>query len=397
MQPKTMVHFDVNTFNRLKSTVSAISKGARNRKLDSSFALEIPLDIGIELTNRCNLKCKHCFLWNDNGLYSQSKDIIFSDIEIEIIENILRDTHIKQSKFFFWGTEPLAYRYWDQLCQLLVNDPRWTVVCTNGTLIENKIDSILSISKNLALVISLEGFEYEHDAIRGKGTYSKLMENIRLILELQKKEFYQGTVTIHCVLNDELVDHLFDFCKFVEQLNVDSLYLGFPWYINEKSGQKMDDYFQNNLSFISKDFDKLHFINGQKVLKSWHTYNYRLSTSKINILKSEMKKINKELWNIRLRFQPAVENSEIELYVCGTEMPMQNKKECLAVSSRIDIRSNGLVTACQPFPELIMGDLHTQSLIDIWQGEKYKKMRKTISEGLSPVCSRCVLLYLNGK
>lgn len=35
-------------------------------------------------------------------------------------------------------------------------------------------------------------------------------------------------------------------------------------------------------------------------------------------------------------------------------------------------------------------------LIKIWTNKEFSKMRKIIASGLMPVCSKCILLYLNG-
>jgi MoaA/NifB/PqqE/SkfB family radical SAM enzyme len=72
-----------------------------------------------------------------------------------------------------WGGEPLLYRDWDGLVELLAEDPRWTAVCTNGTLIERRLDSLMKISRHLEVSVSLDGFETEHDSIRGKGSFQR--------------------------------------------------------------------------------------------------------------------------------------------------------------------------------------------------------------------------------
>lgn len=51
----------------------------------------------------------------------------------------------------------------------------------------------------------------------------------------------------------------------------------------------------------------------------------------------------------------------------------------------------------QPFSEFVIGNLYNNDLLDIWQSEKYSKLRNTISRGLMPICSKCILLYLNGR
>ncbi len=392
MGPDSEVTFSEKEFDRLKKTVGGISRAKRNPGAHSP----IPLDIGIELTSRCNLRCKHCFLWNGEGLYERSEHMKPSDLDIEIVKDVLAATTSEKSKLFFWGTEPLIYRHWDALADLLEKDNRWTVICTNGMLIPRRLDSLLRISENLAIVVSLDGLEAQHDEMRGKESFKQIISNIEHLLALQKKGVYKGTVSVHCVLNDVLIDDLYEFCLYIESLNIDSLYLGFPWYISPQSAKNMDEFYQKELSFIARDEKNSPFITNEKQLKSWHTYTFHLDPEKIPTLKAQINKIKAKTWKMRFRFQPSVDMEDIEDYVLGSEKPMQNKTKCHALSNRIDIRSNGIVTACQPFPDLVMGDLYKDDILSIWNGEKFNQMRKTIHQGLSPICSRCILLYLNG-
>jgi len=389
LQPKTNITFDEKTFNRLKKTVSAIARAERKRKESVTYASKIPIDIGVELTNRCNLRCKHCFLWNHEGLYEKTQEELKPiDLDLDIMGKILHDSEPEKSNLFFWGTEPLLYKYWDDLTKILEKDVRWTVVCTNGMLIDRKIDSLLRISENLATVISVDGFEEEHDHMRGKGRFKKLLENISLLSDLHKKGIYKGKITLHCVLNEKLIPRLYEFCKFAESTGIDSLYIGYPWYIAPLSADRMDAFVESKLQFLSVNSDKL---------KSWHTYSYHLNPESIDQLKEQAAKITAHAWKVRFRFQPAVEINEIEDYVTGVEKPVQKRKNCYAISNRMDIRANGTVTACQCFPELVVGSLHHQSPLDIWHGEHFNRVRAVVSRGLMPVCSRCILLYLNGK
>ena len=49
-----------------------------------------------------------------------------------------------------------------------------------------------------------------------------------------------------------------------------------------------------------------------------------------------------------------------------------------------------------PFIRVEVGDLTTQSLEEIWTGEKYVSLRKTLlEEGLFPVCRRCCKVELS--
>lgn len=389
MQPQTNVKFDKNSFERLKKTIKNMSASKRQLEKNSKFATAMPQEVGIQLTNRCNLRCKHCFEWNDEGFnWFMSEKERCNEIDFSIIEKIFRETHKQKSNMFLWGGEPMIYRQWDKVTDLLEKDPRWTVLCTNGMKIEEKIDSLVKISPNLAILTSIEGFEEENDDIRGKGTYKKVMEGINLITDLQRKDIFKGKQSINCTVNDQMVGKLYEFVEYCEELGIDTLYLCFPWYIPEQVSLKMDDYFNSNFEGLSQEY--------REKKKSWHSFKYKLNADLLGELKESMEKINNRVWKIRVRFQPAIEIGEVEDYILGKEVAAQKRTRCLALSSRMDVLSSGKVTACKHFSELCVGDLSKQSVSEVWNGDKFMKVRETIGCGLMPVCSKCILLYLNG-
>ena len=56
-------------FNLIKNTVKVLSE-AKRKSVDSKIVGdEMPSIIGLKLTNRCNLRCKHCYEWNENGYH----------------------------------------------------------------------------------------------------------------------------------------------------------------------------------------------------------------------------------------------------------------------------------------------------------------------------------------
>lgn len=72
-------------------------------------------------------------------------------------------------------------------------------------------------------------------------------------------------------------------------------------------------------------------------------------------------------------------------------------KSCFALANRAEVLANGKVGTCSKFfPELAMGNLNHQSLTEIWNSDNFSRLRKTVSAGIMPVCSKCVLLYRNG-
>ena len=101
--------------------------------------------------------------------------------------------------------------------------------------------------------------------------------------------------------------------------------------------------------------------------------------------------------NIRIRFQPALDPEEIDDFILGGRKTAQERSKCLAVFNRIDILENGEVSACKLFREFAVGNIHENTIQELWEGEKMAEIRSRMNCGLLPVCSKCVLLYLNGE
>ena len=158
-------------------------------------------------------------------------------------------------------------------------------------LIERKLDALLRISDNLELLIALDGFEEENDALRGKGVFNKAIDAIRMLVELRKENRFRGKITIHTVINDAMTDKLYDLLDFLEGVGVDMVIVCFPWYISDECSQGMDDYFDQKFDFLPASEDK-----GER---SWHAFKYKLDPGHIPALMSELDRINNRAWKMR--------------------------------------------------------------------------------------------------
>ncbi len=390
MQPKTNVEFDEKSFERIKRTIRNMSLASRERQSKPDFATGLPEEIGLQLTNRCNLRCKHCYQWSEDGHHNNMDSCVQKmDLDFGIIEKIFSETKDVKSNLYIWGGEPLCYEHWDGFCDLLAEDPRWTVLCTNATGMEDNLESLLKISGSLAVLVSLDGFEQENDFIRGRGTYKKVIRGIDTLLDCKAKGAFRGEVSVNCVITDSMVGKLFDYLTYFEEKGVNTVYFCFPWYIPEDSCLKMDEFFEDKFNWLP-GYDK-----NRK--KSWHSYTYNLKHERIDLLKKDLDKINAKTWKIRVRYQPALEMDEVENFITGGAKTGQNRKSCLAASNRMNVNADGTVTVCKMFPEFTIGDLRELSVGDLWNSEQYKKARLIIDQGLMPICPKCILLYLHGR
>jgi radical SAM protein with 4Fe4S-binding SPASM domain len=390
MQPKTTVTFDQLTFRNMKRSLVPLAETGRKRREDPAYAAPVPYEIGIKLNNGCNLRCKHCFEWNPDGFHHGfAKEVKNDEIEIPVVEKLLAETRERKSRVFLWGGEPLFYSKFDELAELLAKEDRYTTICTNAILIEQKLDSILKMSENLVMLVSLEGFEEENDAIRGKGTFKKVIHGIQLLLDLQKEGLYKGKVSVALTVNDQMVGQLYSLMEFFEEMGVDSVYFCFPWYIPSNTAEKMDVYYDAHFPHLASRFADDH-------KNSWHSFTFHISPDNFDTLIEEIARVNARVWNVRIRYQPALEPEEVEGFIRGSEQPAMKRTKCFSISNRMDVMPDGKVNPCKFFPEFSVGNLYEDSVADIFHGEDLRKQREILGDGLMPICSKCVLLYNNG-
>lgn len=135
-------------------------------KMGGVYGTHIPFLILISPTYECNLECKGCY----SALYGDRYH--FTENEIFYLIQQFYDLGIRF--FTFTGGEPFVYK---PLMKLFKHfDDCYFMVFTNGTMLtESRVDKLAKLG-NVAVTISIEGFEEMTDWRRGAGTYQKIVE-----------------------------------------------------------------------------------------------------------------------------------------------------------------------------------------------------------------------------
>lgn len=380
-----MKEIDEKSFDLIKKVASNISIPKKiSQGLDENS--DIPYVIGIKLTNRCNLRCKHCYEWNESGYHHNlPKDYKNTDIDLSIITKCIKETEKTRAMFYLWGGEPLLYSNMEDLLQCLIDNDRYTVICTNGTLLNKFYKKISEFGKNIELLLAIDGDEKSHDALRGDGNFNLVMERIKPILDLKKEGKFYGTISVHTMISNENIHNLYETVCFLDELGIDNLILCLPWYISKETSYEMDKYYD---AYFSK-FNLFNFDENP----SWHAYKYKIHNSNFDAVEQTLKKIRKSNFKMNVKFQPDIQGNELFSFLSGEAIDKCDNRECYTIFSRIDVLPNGFVTSCKHFQELSYGDLNNNSLSEIWQSRELEYIRKTISKHQMPVCSKCNNLY----
>jgi Fe-coproporphyrin III synthase len=161
------------------------------------------------ITQRCNLKCVHC--------YAHSKNIAF-DNELSLSEGkILIDdlAEFGVPVMLFSGGEPLVRKDLPELAAYAVNKGMRAVVSTNGTLITPQIAQILKDIGLSYVGISIDGMEEINDRFRGvKGAFKLALKGI----ENCKKAGIK--VGLRFTINKSNVGQISEIFKLLEEMEI---------------------------------------------------------------------------------------------------------------------------------------------------------------------------------
>ncbi len=136
------------------------------------------------LTSDCNLQCKYCFGESLDDFDEEFGDDIQIDYNlprkanysVEMLDQFVRKD--PDCVLTFYGGEPLMYM--EKLRQIMDGvTPKLYMMQTNGLLLDRLEPEY--VNRFHTLLVSLDGEEALTDYYRGKGTFRKVIENLKLI------------------------------------------------------------------------------------------------------------------------------------------------------------------------------------------------------------------------
>ncbi len=133
----------------------------------------------LQITDKCNLKCRHCYIGEKEGDMAKGRGK--KELSLDQIKAVLREFEEMQGmRVLISGGEPLIHSQFKEINAVLPGFHIRKVLITNGLLLTTTILSGLNVHE---IQVSIDGLEYAHDSLRGKGTFRSAMEGIRKALD----------------------------------------------------------------------------------------------------------------------------------------------------------------------------------------------------------------------
>lgn len=312
----------------------------------------MPYKVTWDITYGCNLRCKFCLLPTPKP----AKNELSTSEALRLVDSLSSG---KVFMLSFSGGEPLVREDFFMLAERAATKGLLTTLGTNGTLVDKAKAAAIKKVGIRGVQVSLDGNTPKiNDAVRGEGTFLKIVEGINNLTE------QKIPVMVACVLLKQNKDDILNLIDFVRTLGCKGIKL--EGLIPEGRG--------------ATNFDKFQ------------------------LTKNELKEVYSNAWKKKIE----LENDFSIHFPCMVPYiafgnNIENKPNeplchgCGAGISWCNISPEGFVSACGCLSDPLMyaGNVREQTLSDIWNNAREMKIWREIRE-LKGKCKICGYRYKCG-
>lgn len=304
--------------------------------------------VQLHLTERCNLRCRHCYQTEDRPAEMSLTEIVSLIDEVSGMLNDWRETYgiTLSSSFTVTGGEPFLRQDIFEVLEELSNSGFATYILSNGTLINRELALRLAAIGVKGVQVSIEGPEGVHDSIRGAGSFSSSLKGIRNLIDSGIELTLNATlseVNAHCFMD------VIDFASLIGAQR-----LGFSRLVPSGNGAALLERMLKK-EIVEEIYNKIFFLKVQG----------------LNIVTGDP---------VASQFRNPAGEDVVNPVPAGG---------CAAGVSGLTILPDGTITPCRRMPVPI-GNVKKDSLREIWATSKpLRALRdKSMYEGKCGKCSK---------
>ena len=298
-----------------------------------------------EITNRCNLKCKHC---------GSSCTASGEELSVDDVKNTLKTIHAPLPMVCLTGGEPMLHPDFFEIAECVRALGFRFGITSNATLIDDVTALKLRDVGMSTISVSLDGFEESHDNLRQqKGAWKRA---VRGLDALKKAGFYPQVTT---VIHRENFGELEAFYEFLCEIGITD------WRV----------------------------INVEPIGRACESSDFMLSSEQLAQLIGFIKsKRFDDKCDMHVTF-----GCSHYLGVDEERMVRDHYFLCAAGIITASVRSNGDICACLDIenrPELIQGNIRRDNFFEVWQ-HSFKPFRRDRTAD-SEKCTFCPERFICG-
>jgi MoaA/NifB/PqqE/SkfB family radical SAM enzyme len=340
-----------------------------------------PVNLNLNLTRRCNLKCVMCEQHrHDPGPTGLSWYDPRLELSLATWVGLLDQVAAFRPRLYLTGGEPTIYPHFVEFLEETKQRGFLVHLQTNGTLLDRLADDL--VAQNVSLVtVSLDGPSEVHDTIRGQeGAFQKTIGGIKALLATRARRRSPGPVIlINCVISKANLASLDQMVSLAHGLGVDILQFQHTIFNSAANVQRHN-------RALSPQFAASQGLNlAPPSIPEGEYYESQITLADLPRLLDQFKEVRRlAQGRLKLLFVPNLPPDLIKPYYLDLAYPFP--PVCNAPWKACRILPDGTVSPCL---HLVAGNIVTQPFQEIWNGPQMRRFRQIISRGLFPGCVRC--------
>jgi len=334
------------------------------------------------LTYACQLKCKMCSQVEGRTNATNSNTIL-KQLPFDLVKQRLEESEGLRSVYLHGG-EPLLHQDIGPLLKYLSDRGLSVSFSTNGLLLKKFVVPIVESRVNM-VSISMDSYLADvHDSIRGMdGCMSKALEGIDCLLRERKTTGSAlPRVKIHFTITPDNYRTMIDYYDYfaVRFPEVDIIKFHFPRFINDSMASEYVKIMHNH--FGTEVLSGGDYFSTGDLNKGYETIDSELIYNQLREL----------LGRPKVAVLGPLAKDEIRRYFYGPHVRPNNRK--CACFDTFAVQPSGQVVSCADYPDYVLGNIHEQTLSEVWTGMRAKRWRRFLAtRGNFGVLTKCSLLY----
>ncbi|QKJ29921.1 radical SAM protein [Mucilaginibacter mali] len=326
----------------------------RYRTLQTHKITALPIVI-LMPHSACNCRCVMCDIWKDNRNLKQ-----LTEDDIKGLLGSLQELDTRQ--VLMSGGEALLNPNFFALCNILKKQGIKVTLLSTGLSLERNTVNLLNLVDDL--IVSLDGDEAMHDAIRGiPQAFSRLRGGVMHLKSIRPKYRITARTVIHRI-------------NFRNWLSI----------IRDAKAMGLDQ-----ISFLPADVSS-HAFNRQTAWNEPKQHEVLLSEADLPELQAVINQLliehKDDFRNGFIAESPLKIQAIYDYYAAYYELNPFPYKKCNAPWVSTVVEADGSVRPC--FFLDTIGNIHQDNLTDILNSEQAINFRKGLDMGKNPTCVKCV-------
>lgn len=342
--------------------------------------MDFPQTISLTITNACNLRCKMCGQWSEEGYMHDRKQTLEQEMDLVDWKRIVDELAAHDiSSVLLRGGETFLFPEIIKLLEYINSKGISISIDTNGTLLKKYAEDIVRIG-DIHLTISVDGPPEVHDQVRGvEGCFDRIKEGVERLNELEESGTHEISKSICFVISPYSVRGLGEMPNVARELSIDTISIVPYYYFPEEVGKEYE-------KIMEEQFDCSAF--------SWRGFHHEGSGVDFEEFREEYRKYLENLDGVHNFPFMDFSEEDYRTWFSDAVTPV-GSLHCTNVEKLIDIQPRGDANFCVDFPDYSIGNVKESTIEEIWNSERAERFREWRRKQPLPVCYRCGAKYMS--